>query len=55
MRKRTDKSFSLFTLILPFALSILVLCITAGYYIYRYASERAYRRKWEDYNDCGLA
>ena len=53
--RQKEKSFSLFTLIVPFAVSILVLCITAGYYIYRYASEKAYQRKWEDYNDCGLA
>lgn len=49
------KSLSMLSLILPFAVSILVLCTTAGYYIYRYASERAYREKWKDYNDCGLA
>lgn len=49
------KSLSMLSLILPFCISILVLCVTAGYYIYRYASERAYREKWKDYNDCGLA
>lgn len=53
--KKKNRSLSLFSLIIPFSLSILVLCITAGYYIYRYASEKAYREKWKDYNDCGLA
>ncbi len=40
---------------LPYAAALLVLCITAGYSIYRYASERAYHERWKDYNDCGLA
>ena len=51
---RPEKSFSLFALLLPFAVSILVLCITAGYLIYRIADERAYRERWKDYHDCGL-
>lgn len=51
---RPEKSFSLFALLLPFAASILVLCITAGYLIYRIADERAYRERWKDYHDCGL-
>lgn len=55
MLKNKRKSGSLLTLMIPFAVSILVLCVTGGYYIYRYASERAYREKWKDYNDCGLA
>ncbi len=52
---RSEKSLPLFTLIIPLAVSLLVLCVTAGYYIYHFASERAYREKWKDYNDCGLA
>ena len=40
-----EKSASLFSLIVPFAVAILVLCVTAGYYIYHYASEKAYREK----------
>ena len=51
---RPEKSFSLFALLLPFAVSILVLCITAGYLIYRIADERADRERWKDYHDCGL-
>lgn len=50
-----DSPFRLMALIIPFAVSILVLCVTAGYYIYHFASERAYREKWKDYVDCGLA
>lgn len=46
---------SLFSTMLPYAAALLVLCITAGYSIYRYASERAYHERWKDYNDCGLA
>ena len=48
---RPEKSFSLFALLLPFAVSILVLCITAGYLIYRIAEDR---ERWKDYHDCGL-
>lgn len=54
LMNRPEKSFSLFALLLPFAVSILVLCITAGYLIYRIADERAYRERWKDYHDCGL-
>lgn len=50
-----EKYPSLFTLIIPITISILVLCITAGYAIYRYFNEKAYRERWKDYNDCGLA
>lgn len=52
---KREKSVSLLSLIIPFAVAILVLCVTAGYYLYHYASEKAYREKWKDYNDCGLA
>ncbi|MEM1484365.1 hypothetical protein V6615_05730 [Oscillospiraceae bacterium PP1C4] len=53
--KRSEKSIPLFTLVIPLAVSLLVICVTAGYYIYRFARERAYREKWKDYYDCGLA
>lgn len=35
--------------------AIALLLLAAGYVIYRLASERAYREKWKDYNDCGWA
>lgn len=35
--------------------AIAVLLIIAGYVINRLASDRAYREKWRDYNDCGWA
>ena len=46
---------SLLPLVIPVAVSVLVLCITAGYALYRYLSERAYRERWKDYDDCGYA
>lgn len=55
MLKKYKSRKSLLSLIIPLSVSILVLCVTAGYYIYRFASERAYEEKWKDYNDCGLA
>lgn len=36
-------------------LGIAVVATTAAYMIYRLMSERTYRRKWKDYDDCGLA
>lgn len=53
--RSSDSPLHLMALIIPFAIAILVLCVTAGYYIYHFASERAYREKWKDYVDCGLA
>lgn len=38
-----------------FIAAIVLLLATAGYVIFRLASERAYRQKWRDYNDCGIA
>lgn len=35
--------------------AVAVLLLVAGYVISRLASERAYRAKWKDYNDCGWA
>ena len=49
-----EKSFSLLPLILPVVISVLVICVTAGYFLYRFASERAYRARWRDYDDCGI-
>lgn len=35
-------------------LGIMTLLSAAAYLVYRYASERAYREKWKDYDDCGM-
>ena len=35
--------------------AIAVLLLAAGYVVHRLAVERAYRKKWKDYNDCGWA
>lgn len=35
--------------------AIAVLLLVACYVISRLAGERAYRAKWQDYNDCGWA
>ncbi len=37
-------------------LGLAVVATTAAYVLYRYASDKAaYRRKWKDYDECGLA
>lgn len=41
--------------VISLLLGIAVLATTAAYIIYRYASEKAYRKKWRDYDECGLA
>lgn len=41
--------------ITAFVGAISALLLVAGYVISRLASERAYRAKWQDYNDCGWA
>lgn len=35
-------------------LGIMTLISAAAYLLYRYVSERAYREKWKDYDDCGI-
>lgn len=35
-------------------LGIMTLISAAVYLIYRYNSERLYREKWKDYDDCGV-
>ena len=54
MKPQEERSFSLLPLLLPAAVSVLVLCATAGYLLYRFFSERAYRDRWKDYDDCGI-
>lgn len=41
--------------IITLLLTIAVLAVTCALTIYKYASDRSYHRKWEDYDDCGLA
>ena len=52
--ERQEKSTILLTLVLPVAVSILVLCVTGGYLLYRALRERAYRARWREYDDCGV-
>ncbi|WMJ23956.1 hypothetical protein RBG61_04615 [Paludicola sp. MB14-C6] len=41
--------------IISLLLGLAVVATTAAYLIYRYTSEKAYRKKWKDYDECGLA
>lgn len=41
--------------IVSFLLGIAVVATTAAYILYRYTSDKAYRKKWKDYDECGLA
>lgn len=36
-------------------LGIALITTTLAYLISKFISERSYRKKWEDYDDCGLA
>ncbi len=44
-------AFSLVTLIL----GLVAVGITAVYLVSRFISDRAYHKKWKDYDDCGIA
>ena len=39
---------------LTMVLGLAALVSAAAYFIYRYRSEKAYREKWADYDDCGV-
>ncbi len=41
--------------ILPVVAAVAVLIISAAYVSSKLINERAYRQKWEDYDECGLA
>lgn len=41
--------------ILAVTIPVLILALSAAYLVYKLLSEKAYREKWEDYHDCGLA
>lgn len=51
--KSTTKSISFATLIIPMVISLLVICVTIGYGIYRLSKERAYRLRWKEYDGYG--
>lgn len=44
-----------FKRMLPIIAALSVLIISAAYISSKLISERAYRQKWEDYDECGLA
>ena len=54
MNSQEERSFSLLPLLLPAAASLLVVCAAAGYLLYRFCQERAYRARWRDYDGCGV-
>ena len=41
--------------IISLLLTIAALAATSAYVLYKYTSDRSYRKKWSDYDDCGLA
>ncbi|MFZ2537758.1 MAG: hypothetical protein WAX04_02505 [Oscillospiraceae bacterium] len=43
------------TTVISIVLGIAVIASTSAYLIFKFVSERTYRRKWKDYDDCGLA
>ena len=50
-KKRLKGALSLITVLLGFA----CVATTISYLILKGYSDRDYRRRWKDYNDCGLA
>lgn len=49
------KQESYLKVILPTIAAFFLLAASITYVTYRLLSNRAYREKWKDYNDCGLA
>ena len=43
------------TKVLPIVAYIFVMAAALAYIIIKLMGDRAYREKWKDYNDCGLA
>ncbi|MEG0693181.1 MAG: hypothetical protein RR444_08880 [Oscillospiraceae bacterium] len=41
--------------VISILLGVAVIATTSAYLIFKFVSERTYRRKWKDYDDCGLA
>lgn len=41
--------------IISLLLGLAVVATTAAYVLYKFASDRAYKKKWQDYDECGLA
>lgn len=40
--------------IMSLLLGAAAIATTVAYFIYRFASEKAYNEKWKDYYDCGI-
>ncbi|MBC8585340.1 hypothetical protein [Youxingia wuxianensis] len=55
MEEKKVPAGDMLSVILPLLIAIMLLLSAAGCAIYQYASAKAYREKWKDYNDCGLA
>ena len=53
-KSKQEKLKSTFPII-SLLLTIATLAATSAYVLYKYTSDRSYRKKWSDYDDCGLA
>ena len=47
---RKSMAFSLVSMIL----GLVTVVLAAVYLVFRFVSDRSYRRKWQDYEECGL-
>ena len=56
MMKRSTKDSSSLEIMsaVSLALGLLTLFTGMAYLVYRFLSDRAYRAKWKDYEDCGF-
>ena len=53
-KSKQEKLKSTFPII-SLLLTIAALAATSAYVLSKYTSDRSYRKKWSDYDDCGLA
>jgi len=54
MRVAAMKQDCAFKKLLSVVVPIVLLMGSVGYIVFRLLSERSYRDKWKDYEDCGL-
>ena len=51
--KRSDRKTSAMSLV-SMILGLVTVVLAAVYLVFRFVSDRSYRRKWQDYEECGM-
>lgn len=51
--KRSDRKTNAMSLV-SMILGLVTVVLAAVYLVFRFVSDRSYRRKWQDYEECGM-